>query len=34
VEPWRGKAVIVTWFKSSEANHGTPETSVSGVYSF
>jgi len=32
VELGCGKAVLFTWFKSSDANHGTPETSVSGVY--
>jgi hypothetical protein len=32
VEPPGVTAVLMTWFKSSDANHGTPETSVSGVY--
>ena len=32
VEPGGATRVLLTWFKSSDANHGAPDTSVSGAY--
>ena len=31
-EPFCGFVVILSWFISSEANHGAPVTSVTGAY--